>query len=67
LTDQPGREERIPIKAKLAQQLQERVKKYRENSASAADSLKRDPERPVRENQANRERVIAEFQVLAEL
>ena len=49
------------------QQLQERVKKYRENSASVADSLKRDPERPARENQANRERVIAELQVLAEL
>ena len=34
MTDQPGREERILIKAKLAQQLQERVKKYRENSAT---------------------------------
>ena len=67
MTDQPRSEPRIPIRAKLAEQLQERVSKYREQRDNVASSLKRDPEHPAREKQENREVVTAAIETLAAL
>jgi len=67
MTDQPGSDARTPIKTQLAQQLQDRLRKYREQRDRLKACSQSDPEAPAREKRQNREIVTAEIQTLTEL
>jgi len=61
MTNGPEIQGRAPIKVRLAQQLQDRLRLYREKRESVIRDITRDPDRPARETDLNREIITAEL------
>ena len=67
MTNGPEIQGRAPIKVRLAQQLQDRLRLYREKRESIIRDMTRDPDRPARETDLNREIITAELRRLSNL
>jgi hypothetical protein len=67
MTNGPEIQGRAPIKVRLAQQLQDRLRLYREKRETVILGITRDPDRPARETDLNREIITAELHRLSNL
>jgi hypothetical protein len=67
MTEKAASEGRAPLKVRLAQQLQERLAKYREQRDSVSEVIRRTPDYPIREKEANRAGVTSALQPLTDL
>jgi hypothetical protein len=67
MTEKAASEGRAPLKVRSAQQLQERLAKYREQRDSVSEVIRHTPDYPIREKEANRAGLTSALQPLTDL